>query len=109
MLASPRKLAFMQRVSHAPSLEELIDFVGDKFDFILIEGFKESGVPRIEVHRKELGCLISPPDRLIAVVTDEPLDVPVPQFSSCDGLALVDLLEKRFATPSGVGTASSDG
>jgi len=109
LLVSPQKMAFMQRASHPPTFEEVIDFLGNKFDFILIEGFKESGIPKIEVHRKELGGLISSPEKLLAVVTDEELDVAVPQFSSRDGVALVDLLEKRLAVPSCTGTASSDG
>jgi hypothetical protein len=56
-----------------------------------------------------LGGLISSPEKLFAVVTDEELDVPVPQFSSRDGVALVDLLEKRLAVLSCTGTASSNG
>lgn len=102
-------MAFMQRLSRPLTFEEVIDFLGNKFDFILIEGFKESGIPRIEVHRKELGSLISSPEKLLAVVTDEQLEVPVPQFSSRDGVALVDLLEKRLAVPFCAGTTSSDG
>ena len=98
LLASPRKMAFMQRTLHPPTFEEVIDFLGNKFDFVLIEGFKEATIPRIEVHRKELGGLISPPDKLLAVVTDEELDIPVPQFSNRDGLALLDLLEKALVT-----------
>jgi len=94
----------MQKVSHDPTLEELVDFLGDRFDFILVEGFKGNGAPKIEVHRKELGGLISPLDKLVAVVTDEVLDIPVPQFSNCDGVALADLLVRKLAAPSGVGT-----
>jgi molybdopterin-guanine dinucleotide biosynthesis protein MobB len=109
LLVSPHRLAFMERASHAPTFEEVIDFLGNKFDFVLVEGFKESGIPRIEVHRKELGGLISSPEKLFAVVTDEQLDVPVPQFSNRDGVALVDLIEKRLAVPSCAGTPSSDG
>jgi molybdopterin-guanine dinucleotide biosynthesis protein MobB len=109
LLASPHKLAYVQKASHPPTIEEVIDFLGNRFDFILIEGFKESTIPRIEVHRKELGGLISSPEKLFAVVTDEQLDVPVPQFSSHDGVALVDLLEKRSAVSYCAGTASPDG
>jgi molybdopterin-guanine dinucleotide biosynthesis protein B len=91
-------MAYMQRTNRPPTFEEVIDFLGNKFDFILIEGFKESTIPRIEVHRKELGGLMSPPDKLLAVVTDEELDIPVPQFSNRDGVALLDLLEKTLVT-----------
>jgi len=109
LLASPHGLAFLRKATTPPTFEDVIDFLGDKFDFVLIEGFKESSIPRIEVHRKELGGLISLPEKLLAVVTDEQLDVPVPQFSSRDGVALVDLLEKRLAVSYCAGTASPDG
>ena len=109
VLVSSHSLALMQRASHPPTIEEVIDLLGDKFDFILIEGFKESGIPKIEVYRKELGSLISSPEQLFAVVTDEQLDVPAPRFSNRDGVALVDLLEERLAVPSCAGTKPSKG
>jgi molybdopterin-guanine dinucleotide biosynthesis protein MobB len=109
MLASPNGLAFLQKASRPPTFEEVVDFLGNRYDFILVEGFKESNAPKIEVHRKELGSLVTPPERLFAVVTDEQLDVSVPQFSSRDGVALVDLLEKRLAVPSWARTALPDG
>ena len=109
MLASPNGLAFLQKASHPPTFEEVIDFLGNRYDFILVEGFKESDAPKIEVHRKELGSLVTSPEKLFAVVTDEQLDVSVPQFSNHDGAALVDLLEKRLAVPSWARTALPDG
>ena len=110
LLASSQRLALLQRTTHPPTFEDVIGMLGDKFDFVLVEGFKESDVPKIEVHRRELGNLVSPPEKLFAVVTDEQLDVTVPQFSSLDGVALVDLLEKALVTArSAVGARSSDG
>ena len=109
LLASSHRLAFLQKTTHPPTFEDVIDFLGDKFDFVLVEGFKESDILKIEVHRRELGNLVSSPEKLLAVVTDEQLDVTVPQFSSRDGVALADLLEKRLAVLSCAGTASPDG
>jgi len=109
LLASPHGLAFLRKATTPPTFEDVIDFLGDKFDFVLIEGFKESDIPKIEVHRRELGNLISSPEKLFAVVADAQLDVTVQQFSSRDGVALVDLLEKRLAVPSCAGTTSPDG
>ena len=110
LLVSSHRMAFLQKTTHPPTLGDVIEFLGDKFDFVLVEGFKESDIPKIEVHRRELGNLLSPPEKLLAVVTDEQLDVTVPQFSSRDGVALVDLLEKTMVTArSAVGAKSSDG
>ncbi len=110
VLASPHKLVFMEKVERTPSLEELIDFLGDRFDFIMVEGFKQSSFPKIEVHRKELGGgLIFPPAELLAVVTDEALDIPVTQFSIHDAVTIVDLLEKKLAVSSKVKAALPGG
>ncbi len=54
-------------------------------DLVLIEGFKRGPYPKIEIHRsahsRELLCTSS---ELLALVTDEPLDVDVPQFALTD-------------------------
>ena len=39
-----------------------------------------------------------PPQQLLAVVTDEPLDVDVPQFSADEIQRLADLIENRLQT-----------
>jgi molybdopterin-guanine dinucleotide biosynthesis protein MobB len=51
LLASSQRLALLQRTTHPPTFEDVIGMLGDKFDFVLVEGFKESDVPKIEVHR----------------------------------------------------------
>lgn len=103
VLVSPHKLAYMEKASHPPTLEGVVRLLGGRFDFILIEGFKEkgaasrpSGIPRIEVHRKEMGSLVSSPEELFAIVSDEDLKIPVPHFSSSDGVGLADLLVERL-------------
>ncbi|MDM7999640.1 MAG: molybdopterin-guanine dinucleotide biosynthesis protein B [Dehalococcoidia bacterium] len=109
LLASPTRLAFVQKASRPPSLQDVIDFLGNGYDFILVEGFKGSSVPKIEVHRRDAGQLMTSPDKLLAVVTDERLDVAVPQFSKSDGMALADLLEKSLRERSCAGIAPADG
>lgn len=103
VLVSPHKLAFMQKAGHPPTLEEAVRLLGDRFDFILVEGYKQEsgagwcgGILRIEVHRKELGSLVSSPEELFAVVSDEDLSIPVPHFSSGDGAAVADLLVPKL-------------
>lgn len=64
------------------------------FDIILTEGFKSSNFPKIEVHIKEQGeGLITEPERLLAVVSNEPLDISVPQFSREDIAKIAELVE----------------
>ncbi|MBM4463941.1 MAG: molybdopterin-guanine dinucleotide biosynthesis protein B [Chloroflexi bacterium] len=95
VLSSPRELALIRPVKRETTLEELLHLVGEGFDLILIEGFKNSSLPKIEVHRRELGGLLTSPEELLALVTDERLDIAVPQFSPGEVEALADLIEKK--------------
>lgn len=90
---------FMRRpVKEALKLEDLPYYIGPGFDIILAEGFKEaSAAPRIEVHRKVIGGdLVSRPEQLLAVVSDEPLKVAGPLFSWEQMGELATLIETRF-------------
>jgi molybdopterin-guanine dinucleotide biosynthesis protein MobB len=87
-------LAVYRRVDHFFDPRELSDTILWDYDFILTEGFKSSPYPKIEVHAGAQGReLLTDPAQLIAVVTDEPLDVSVPQFGRDDIGAIADLIE----------------
>jgi len=87
-------LAIYRRMDEYFDPQEISDFVLWDYDLIMTEGFKSSDFPKIEVHRREQGeGLITDPERLLAVVTDEPLDVNVPQFSPNDRTKITDLIE----------------
>ena len=96
VLGSPKKVVLIKRVDREATLEDLLKLIGDDYELILVEGFKDSNTPKIEVHREVLGGLVCSPEKLFAVVTDEPLNVSVPQFSFGQSVALVDLIEQRF-------------
>lgn len=56
-----------------------------RVDLVIIEGYKSQKFPKIEIHRKGVtGDLICKEKDLLAVITDEPLDVNVPQLSFDD-------------------------
>ena len=95
VISSARQLALLRSQDHDASLEELLDLIGDGFDIVLAEGFKKASAPKIEVHRKgsEAG-LVCPPEELIAVVTDLPIDAGIPRFSSEDISPIADLIEE---------------
>jgi len=98
-ISSARKLAIIKNLEHDLSPQELSHFIWWDYDLILTEGFKQSHHPKIEIHRKEQGKeLLSPPEQLLAVVTDEPLDVEVPQFSREEVPKIADLIERTLLT-----------
>lgn len=88
-------LAIYRRIDHYFDPREISDFIHWDYDLILTEGFKGSDYPKIEVHRHEQGKeLLTPPDKLLAVVTDEHLGVDAPQFSHDDIQGIADFIEK---------------
>jgi molybdopterin-guanine dinucleotide biosynthesis protein MobB len=91
-------LAIYRRVEHYFDPQEISTSICWDFDVILTEGFKSSSYPKIEVHRAEQGAdLVSEPGQLLAVVTDQPLDLPVPQFPHGDVTGIADFIEKVIA------------
>jgi len=101
LIASPEKLALVKKHARASPLEELLTTYFSDVDIVLTEGFKKSVLPKIEVHRKERGedllCRGKENDpALLAVASDEPLDLDVPVLDLNDPGAVADFLEKRF-------------
>jgi molybdopterin-guanine dinucleotide biosynthesis protein MobB len=95
-VSSPDKLACIKTVDHDSSIEEIWHLIGSDFDLVLFEGFKRGKAPKIEVYRKELGeDLLCPAEVLSAIVTDEVLDINVPQFPLSDTQAIADFIEKK--------------
>jgi molybdopterin-guanine dinucleotide biosynthesis protein B len=93
-IQSLNNLAIFRRIDHYFDPQEISNFILWDYDIILTEGFKGSRYPKIEVHRREQGKdLITDPQQLLAVVTDEPLEIDVPQFSPNDVPEIADLIE----------------
>jgi len=98
-IASPDKIVLIKPIARALTLDEIVRFFGEDYDIILAEGFKQGNAPKIEVHRKEVGSPLSSIKKLIAIVTDEPLETRTRQFSWQDIKGLADLLEEGFIKP----------
>ncbi len=95
-------LAIYRRIDKYFDPREISSFVLWDYDIILTEGFKGSNYPKIEVHRREQGKeLLTDPKNLLAVVTDEPLDIDVPQFSRDNVAGIADIIEKTIITRNG--------
>jgi molybdopterin-guanine dinucleotide biosynthesis protein B len=100
-VSSPEKIVVIKPVAQDTTLDEIARLLGEDYDIILTEGFKQGNAPKIEVHRKEAGPPLKDIKKLIAIVTDEPLETKARQFSSEDIKGLADLLEKGFIEPQG--------
>jgi len=95
-------LAIYRRMDSFFDPQDIANFVLWDYDILLTEGFKGSNYPKIEVHRAEQGKeLLTDPKLLLAVVTDEPLDINVPQFSRDNIRGIADIIEKNVITHKG--------
>lgn len=98
-ILSPNEVILIKTVVEEPDLDEAARLLGDDYDVILAEGFKQSRVPKVEVHRKTAGLPLSRINNLIAIATDEPLESNIRQFSLDDLKGLSDFLEDVFIKP----------
>lgn len=90
ILATPDMLWMRKRLARELSLQEVADGISD-VDLILAEGFKEEDAPKIQVScREEKPQLVCDPQDLIAIVSDQPFGLDVPQFHPEDIAALAD-------------------
>lgn len=97
VLASQGKIFMVKPVSQEQTVADIQRLLGGNYDLIITEGFKEDRALKIEVHRKEDGPgLIFERPELLAVVSDEHLDIDSPQFRPENYSGLADLVERRF-------------
>lgn len=101
LITSPEKLALIRKQSQTPPLEELVETYFSDVDIVLTEGFKRSSLPKIEVHRKErsptLLCRGEEHDpNLLAVASDEPLELDVPVLDINDPIQVADFVEEKI-------------
>ena len=98
-IGSPDRMVLIKPTTSDAALDEIVRLFGEDYDLILAEGFKRDSAPKIEVHRREVGPPLSAVRRVIAIVTDEPLETRARQFSLQDIKGLADFLEKGFIAP----------
>ena len=99
VISSPDKLVLIKPTKARATLNEIALLVGEDYDTILAEGFKQDEAPKIEVHRREVGKPLSSVRKLFAIATDEPLETKTRQFALEDVKGLADLLEDGFIRP----------
>jgi molybdopterin-guanine dinucleotide biosynthesis protein B len=98
-IVSQDKIVLIKPVASDVTLDGIAQIFGEDYDIILAEGFKQGSAPKIEVHRRESGPPLSDIKKLIAIVTDEPLETKTRLFSLDNVKGVADLLEEGFIKP----------
>jgi molybdopterin-guanine dinucleotide biosynthesis protein B/molybdopterin-guanine dinucleotide biosynthesis protein len=98
VISSAEKLALVKKQDGSPPAEDLLRTYFSDMDLVLVEGFSRSGLPKIEIHRKEKNappiCRGENPDpTLIAVASDEPMELNVPVLNLNDPRGIADFIE----------------
>ena len=101
LISSPEKLAVVKRHAGEPPLAELLATYFQDVDLVLTEGFKKNTFPKIEIHRRErsatLLCRGEEFDpTLLAVASDEPLELDVPILDLNNPVQVADFVEKQI-------------
>lgn len=100
LICSGEKLALVRQHHQAPTVEELLAICGTELDIILTEGFKQSSLPKIELHRVALGreliCRGTQHDpTLLAVASDCQLELDVPVLDLNNPAAIAAFIEEH--------------
>ncbi len=73
LIASDKRWALMTEIAQEPNLSELIALIDKRYvDLILVEGFKQAHIPKIEVYRPSLNMpILAMQDSSIAAVASD--------------------------------------
>jgi len=97
-ISSPDQFASIRSTDREMSLEEIAGRFFWSEDILITEGFKTARYPKIEVFRSALEPrpVCGPGDNLIALVSDDAVDMQVPRFSSTDWRGVAAFIEERY-------------
>jgi molybdopterin-guanine dinucleotide biosynthesis protein B len=97
VILSKGSLAMFADVSSEMKVEDVRDrFLDDSYDLIIAEGWKHESYPKIVIIREQVGEIPVLSERLLAVVSDKPVDLDVPVFDLNDVQGVTALIMKRF-------------
>ncbi|AOY77786.1 molybdopterin-guanine dinucleotide biosynthesis protein B [Clostridium formicaceticum] len=96
IISSPTKFAKIEKVGREYTLDEILTGIKN-VDIIIIEGYKHSDKPKLEVYRKEItkGFLCAN-DEMFAIVTDDEHEKAIPTFGFHETDKLVDFIAQKI-------------
>jgi len=100
MIVSPGKVALVEDVDGELGLVELISRHVHDVDLVITEGYKTEDVPRIEVYnvRNHEPPVSLGHRNLLALITDMPMDAPVPVLQRDDIGKLVEFIIEKVTS-----------
>ncbi len=101
LVASANRLGLIveRQPDSDPTLTELLTWLNPAtLDIILVEGFRHLAIPKIELHRLELGKpLLSPSDQdIVAIASNAPIDTDRPILDLNDFEQIAEFIVRTF-------------
>lgn len=104
LISSPWKLSLIKDTIEDLALDTLVKHYMTDLDIILTEGYKSANMPQIEIFRstahKTPLYAKNEKHTLIAIMSDIPVDLGVPNIDINDIKTIADLIEKQFLSDS---------
>ena len=102
LITSSRRWALMHELRGAgePPLAEHVKRISP-CDLLLVEGFKRERIPKLEVHRAEVGePLLHPHDsNIVAIASDRKINTALPQLHLDDHAAIAEFVLRHVGLP----------
>ena len=99
-ISCPWKMSVIKDIAEELTPQQIVAQYFEDVDIVLTEGYKRAELPQVEVFRKAAHHqpihTKDQPKTLIALMSDVPLDLGVPQMDINDFKALADLIENKF-------------
>mgnify|MGYP001612721060 FL=1 len=96
-VSSLDRLCVIQQTPEETSLEQIISTLESQVDLILVEGYKHSHWPKIEVMRSPLSYnILNSQHNIEAVVSDQQLPLDIPQFRFHETRAIASFIIERL-------------
>lgn len=99
IVVSPDEAVLVKPVMDGYALDDVARLLGEDYDIIITEGFKQANTPKIEARYGQDKTPLRNIKKLVAVFGEESAEDSVRQFSSQDVAKLADLLEDGFIKP----------
>ena len=104
IISSKERFALVQEndSEEEKSLFEMLEIFAksplNKCDVIIVEGYKNENIPKLEVYRREIGktFLHSDDNNIFAIASDEKLNTDIPSLDLNNISSITDLLIKKF-------------
>jgi molybdopterin-guanine dinucleotide biosynthesis adapter protein len=99
VVAAPERLVMITKAGSGESLAQAARMLGDEYDLIVAEGFKQADAPKIVLRREGFELPLENLKRVAAVATDMPLPGGIRQFPLQDIKKAADFIEEGFIKP----------